>query len=377
MYTILIISFSDIGNDPRVSRQIKSLVEYYPLTVAGRGSFDNNKITFVPIIPRERTISDKIRGAWLLKTNQFAKYYWGLPDIRDASLKLGKKRFDLIIANDVETLPLALNISPGARVLLDAHEYAPKEFEDRWVWSFFTQEYTTSFFCREHLPRVHSMMTVCDGIAEEYARNFPIPKPFVVLNAPRLQHLEPQACGERIRLIHHGKAIPSRKLELMIDMMDYLDDRFLLDIMLIEENTDYLNYLKKKATPYQRIRFIPSVPMQDITRYINMYDIGLFLLPPTNINYSYALPNKFFEFIQGRLAVAIGPSPEMAKYVRHYNLGVVSQDFSPKQLVYELNRLSIEQISQFKKNSHTASQELCFEKSERVLLEHIQKLLSS
>ena len=333
-------------------------------------------IDLINLIPRQRTTATKLRGAWLLKTHQFSRYYWNLPDVRDAVQKLGGKQFDLIIANDVETLPLALRIAAGSKVMLDAHEYSPQEFNDKWIWSFFSKEYTTSFLCQEHIPKVDSMMTVCEGIADEYSRQFNIPKPFVIVSSPYFQALEPQLCKDTIRLIHHGAAIPSRKLELMIDMMNYLDDRFLLDIMLIEKNPDYLNYLKKKAMPYQRIRFIPSVPMQDITRFINIYDIGLFLLPPTNINYSYALPNKFFEFIQGRLAIAIGPSPEMARYVRKYNLGVVSQDFSPKRLAYELNLLSIEQINQFKKNSHMAAQELCFEKSEQVLLEHIQELLS-
>jgi hypothetical protein len=162
----------------------------------------------------------------------------------------------------------------------------------------------------------------------------------------------------------------------MIDMMKYLDDRFLLDIMLIEKNSEYLRLLKKKAAPNQRIKFIPPVAMSDISRTINTYDIGLFLLPPTNINYSYALPNKFFEFIQARLAVAIGPSPEMEMYVKQYNCGVVSCNFTPYQLAIELNRLTNDQIDQFKMNSHKAAQELCFETSEQIFLKNVQELLT-
>jgi hypothetical protein len=374
---ILIISFSDIADDPRVSRQIAALARRHTLTVVGRAGSAISGIDFIPIIPRNRNIASKIRGAWLLKTNQFAKYYWGLPDIRDALQKLGKMNFDLIIANDVETLPLACTIADGTKVLLDAHEYAPQEFEDRWVWSFFSQKYTYSFLCQNYLPLLDAMMTVCEGIAGEYIRNFTIPKPFVVLNTPFFQHLEPNPCREYIRLIHHGKAIPSRKLELMIDMMEYLDDRFLLDIMLIENNSEYLRFLKKRAAPNQRIKFIPPIAMSDISRTINTYDIGLFLLPPTNINYSYALPNKFFEFIQARLAVAIGPSPEMEKYVKQYNCGVVSCDFTPYQLAIELNRLTNDQIDQFKQNAHKAAQELCFETSEQILLKNVQELLTT
>jgi hypothetical protein len=376
MAHILIITLSDIRNDPRVSRQIISLSHHHTLSVAGRGGYDFSGIHFIPIISRERTLTQKVQGAWLLKTNQFAKYYWGLPDIKDALQKLNKIKFDLILANDVETLPLALEVAAGAKIMLDAHEYSPQEFEDRWVWSFFSRKYVLSFLCKRHLQKLDGMMTVCKGLAEEYSRNFSIPEPFIVLNAPYRQELDPQPCREQIRMIHHGIAIPSRKLELMIDLMDNLEERFSLDIMLLEKNPEYLIQLKNKAAANKRIRFIPPVPMSDIPQNINQYDIGLFLLPPKNINYAYALPNKFFEFIQARLAVAIGPSPEMERYVRQYNCGIVSPDFTPEQMARELNKLTIDGINQYKQNADRAAQKLCFETSEQVLLKRIHTLLA-
>ena len=56
--------------------------------------------------------------------------------------------------------------------------------------------------------------------------------PQVVTNAPAYEDLAPQAVDPgRIRIIHHGAASPSRRIELMIDMMDHLDHRFHLDLM--------------------------------------------------------------------------------------------------------------------------------------------------
>lgn len=376
MKHILIITFSHIEDDPRVIRQIDVLRKYYTITVAGRTGSGIQGIEFIDLIPRKKRMLQKLVGALLLKTDRFDRYYWGLPDVKDALSKIQGRQFDLIIANDVETLPLALKISPGARILLDAHEYAPNEFEDRWVWSFFARKYIASFLCREHLPKIHAMMTVCDSIAGEYARNFNIPKPFVVLNTPYLQNLEPRPCTEQIRMIHHGKAIQSRKMGLMIEMMDYLDERFSLDFMVIGEDPRYLRALTKQASSNPRIRFRPPVPLQQIPGKLNEYDIGIFLLPPTNINYAHALPNKFFEFIQARLAVAIGPSPEMAKYIRNYNCGIVSRDFTAVQLARELNSLTAQDIDNFKMNAHKASYDLCFEASEKILLDNIESLLS-
>lgn len=377
MKKILIITFSHVDDDPRVRRQIEALRRQYAVTVAGRSGSGIQGVEAIHMVPRRKGLLQKVLGAFMLKTGRFDMYYRGLPDVKDILGKLKGRQFDLILANDVETLPLALKISKGAKILLDAHEYAPNEFEDRWMWSFFARDYTTSYLCREHLPRVHSMVTVCESIADEYARNFGIPKPQVVLNAPRLQDLKPRACVEPIRLIHHGKAIPSRRLELMIEMMDYLGERFTLDFMIIGEDGRYMQALEKKALANPRIRFRPPVPMPEIPSALNGYDVGVFLLPPANFNYAHALPNKFFEFIQARLAVAIGPSPEMARYVRDYGLGVVASDFSAQSLASVLSELTIKDIEAMKMNAHGAAQYLCFEKSEQVLLDSVSTLIDN
>jgi hypothetical protein len=374
---ILIISFSNIADDPRVSRQIAALAKNHTLTVAGRSGEKLEGIHFIPLIPRRKEIIEKILGVWLLKTGQFSKYYWSLPDVQDALQNISGKQFDLIIANDVETLPLALRIAKGSKVLLDAHEYSPCEYEEKWFWRFFSQRYTAAFLCQEHLSKIDAMMTVCEGIAKKYSQQFNIPQPFVIMNAPYYQNLQPKPCSEHISLIHHGTANSSRKLELMIEIMDYLDERFTLDLMLIEDDSLYLNYLKRKASNHPRIRFISPVKMKDIPINLNLYDIGMYLLPPVNLNSAFALPNKFFEFIQARLAVAIGPSLEMAKYVHKYDCGVVAPDFKPKILAAVLNRLNREQIDEFKQNSHAASKELCFETSEKIFLENIKRMLEN
>ena len=173
------------------------------------------------------------------------------------------------------------------------------------------------------------MVTVSEGIADRYAGEYGIPRPSVIMNAPYYQTLRPNPCGQKISIIHHGIAHSSRKIELMIEVMDHLDDRFCLDLMLVQDNQAYMDKLKRKAAPNPRIRFIPPVRMDEIPGKLNGYDLDVYILPPVNLNSALALPNKFFEFIQARLAVAIGPSPEMETYVKQYNCGVVSRDFTP------------------------------------------------
>ena len=91
---------------------------------------------------------------------------------------------------------------------------------------------------------------------------------------------------------------------------------------------------------------------------MNNYDIGFFSLTPKLENYRYALPNKLFEFIQARLAIAIWPSVEMKKIVDKYDLGLVSKDYDVEELANMLNALTVSDIDNFKLNSHKAAEYL-------------------
>jgi hypothetical protein len=103
------------------------------------------------------------------------------------------------------------------------------------------------------------------------------------------------------------------------------------------------------------VRLRDPVPMPELTRLCNRYDMGLYLLPPTGFNTRHMLPNKFFEFIQARIGVAIGPSAEMAPIAGQHGLGVIAEDFTPRTLAEKLNALTAEDVMRFKRNADAAA----------------------
>lgn len=372
--TVLILAFSNLEIDPRVRRQIDFLKEDYRVIAAGYQDPKLPNVSFIDIQPNAKNFASKLIGALRLLSGFFEDQYWKHPNTLAALRKLAIIPADIIIANDIETLPLALKIAKGTKVIFDAHEYAPREFEDNFIWKIFFQNYKT-YLCRNYMPQAHATMTVAAGIAREYQQQFGV-HPQVITNAPNLVKLDPTpAKSDTIRMVSHGLALPSRKLESMIEMFGYLDPRFSLDLILIPTDLSYLNKLKHLAKKYPAIRFPPPLTIQTIIRSLNSYDVGLFLLPPSNFNYTHTLPNKLFEFIQARLAVAIGPSPEMAAIVKKYQCGVVADDFSPKTLANALMQLNTSAIDSFKRNSHHTANELCAENNRNLFLNIIEKAL--
>jgi hypothetical protein len=371
MKRILILAFSDLRHDARVSRQVNFLKDHYQLSVVCFDAFETPGVEIIKTKRVKPGLIQKMIGSVTLLLRAYEFSYKLIYENAQLRKTLESREFDLIIANDIESLPLAFHLKRKEKILFDAHEYAPRHFEDKLVWRIFFQGFN-QYLCEKYLPQVDAMTTVGDGLAREYQKHFPV-KPIVLTNANYYAELKPVPVGNKIKLIHHGGANPSRKLELMIEMMDDLDDRFTLDLMLItpsianKATRSYLDTLKNLIKNNPRVRILPPKKSHEIVDFIHQYDVGVFLIPPINFNYENTLPNKLFDFIQARLAIAIGPTPEMARLVNQFDLGVVSKTFTSKSLAESIQALTPEKINHHKSQSDKAAKELSAEKNKEIL----------
>jgi hypothetical protein len=373
---ILVLCFSDLPKDPRVSRQIAFLSKHFRVTAAGYADPQVEGVEFVPVEMPFWSRAGKFDAATMIKLGLYERGYWSSRSVKSASRSLAGRSFDLIVANDINTLPLALRLRQTARILFDAHEYSPREFEESRKWRFFLRAYN-EHLCRTCIPSVDAMTTVCEGLAEEYRRNYAV-NPIVILNTPPYANITPvRGAEDKIRVVHHGAAIPSRRLEQMLEMVPHLDERFCLDLMLVPSVPRYMDKLAALASRIPRTRLLAPVSQQQVVAALNQYDVGIYLLEPNNFNNLHSLPNKFFEFIQARLAIAIGPSPEMTRFVKQFDCGIVSETFDPLALASQINGLTSQKIDYFKQHSDVAAKTLCFEKATDLLLDVITRTLAA
>ncbi|HEX8038520.1 MAG TPA: hypothetical protein VF490_05195 [Chryseosolibacter sp.] len=379
MKNVLVLVFSNLKHDARVGRQVSWLKTNHRVTVI---CFDSENIPGVNIVRiRQTKLSFQRKGvlAAALLLRRFNLAFRIFHDYEPVIQNFQNTQYDLVVANDIDTLPLAFRMK-SSKVLFDAHEYAPRHFENNRIWRLFFQPFYLAL-CRKYIPKVDAMLTVGEGLAREYERSFGI-RPFIITNATRYHEIEPsEVKAGRIRLIHHGIANESRRLELMIELMKHLDERFTLDLILMtsdyasRKTKRYIQELKNKIAAIPRIKVLPPVQSHQVVEAINGYDIGVFLIPPVNFNYANTLPNKLFDFIQARLGVAIGPTPEMAAIVSRFSNGVVSENFQPTALAQKLNNLKQEEVIRFKRQSTLAARELNAEKNEVTFNSVVNKLM--
>ncbi|MCX7521049.1 hypothetical protein OSC27_02020 [Microbacterium sp. STN6] len=286
--------------------------------------------------------------------------------------------YDLLLANDMELLPWATSVAPRlvkpaphGRFHLDLHEFAPSQATG-WLWKLLFRRYQRWSIPFIGSAAISSRSTVAPGIGRLYEDYFGIPPLSIVRSSPAYVDLEPSpADPEHIRLLHHGKADLDRNPQLLFDTMKLLDDRFTLTMMLIG-SPRVIAKLRKLAEPLgSRVSFVPPVAVTEVAVAVNPYDLELIFFPPTTLNLKHALPNKFFESVQGRLGIVVGDSPEMVDLINEYHLGIVVPAWTAEALAGALRRLTAERVAGYKAAADRAAQPLSAEAEARRFLEAI------
>lgn len=369
--TVLVLSFSPIRRDARVLKQVRLLEKDYRVITCGYEEAPSDDAEHIEI-PADARV-DNPYGRFV-SLRQYSLAYWRLAGVQRAREALAGRHFDVIIANDVHAVPLALALQPRNGVLADLHEYWPRLHEENPAWMRWISPYYR-WMCRKYVRRADAVTTVSEGLAEEYRREFGF-MPEVVTNATPFADLQPSPVGSPFRLVHSGAGLRNRDLGLMIDAVTKADADVTLDLYLTPNHPDYLEELRRQAEETGRVRLRDAVPYDRLIATLNDYDVGIFVLPPVNFSYAHALPNKFFDFVQARLGVILGPSPELGPYVQEHGLGKVTGGWDADALAAAIEELTPGNVREFKGNAAQAARILSAEEAVGPWSRAVQRLVA-
>ena len=379
--SIVVLSFSPIARDPRVLRQVRLFSRLGDVTTVGYGPAPQGVVRHVEIPPDVvpwRT--ERFVAPLLLWTRQFRRLYFGSPRIQFVQNAIARGSVDVVVANDELAVPVALSLAPRGGVHADLHEYSPSQGSDRLEWRLRVAPFMR-WACRA-VRRADSATTVAPGISREYLRRFGFDSAVVPNAAPFRPDLSPVEPGSPLRLVHIGIAERARKLEIMIDAVARVEGErpgtVVLDVILAPGQADYIAELTERGTRIAPgvVRVLPPVPFDEMVSTLSGYDVGLFISPPVTFNLAHALPNKFFEYVQARLAVIVGPSPEMAPIVETYGFGIVASAFDAEATAAAIASLTHTDVVRYKQASHAHAQELSAEELSKPWLDAVQSLIA-
>lgn len=367
---VLVLAFSPLRSDARVLRQVRLLLaQGYRVSTLGYGEPPDGVEEHLRI-PDDVVSWHKDRR--LLVLRRFAAAYWTSPVVRAATgLLQGREgHHDVVLADDIDTLPLALSLAPRGGVHADLHEYHSRQREELLRWRLFVAPYYR-WLVRTWGPRADSVTTVGQRLAQQYEQEFAL-RCGVVYNAPERVDLPVGQVGDPVRIVHAGHATPGR-LGTVLAAMELVTSGATLDLYLVQGG-GYAAQLAERYAAHPRVRVHEGVPPEELVRTLNGYDVGIHVLPPVSFNQRYAMPNKLFDYVQARLGVLIGPSPEMAGLVEEHDLGWVSEDFTPQAVARTIDALTGPEVRRAKAASDVAARVLCAQEQVEGWAEPIARL---
>ena len=372
---ILIITPNPLHNGPRLIREIDALKFDYDITAIGASPPHDPTIDFIPYQTVNFGLLDRLIRKFY---NHILKkpYFKCLPiALKRIHKVLDDLNPDIVIVHNPIHLPYFFSYKQKKiKIVYNAHEYHPLEFEHNPKWLRLQGQVYHKLY-QNYLHKCDLVINVCDGIAAKCKEVFNvdslvIPNAALYFNGTFREKFD----ANPVRFIHHGGTNSDRKIEVMIEAFRELGAGYELDLMLVNNQKEYYSFLQKEVQQTLNVRLINPVAFNDIIPLLTSYHAGVYVLPPVSFNNTFALPNKFFEFIQARIPVVTGPSIEMKKIIEKYNIGVVTKDFTSMALVESIRNLSTEQMKIYQQNTDIAAKELSAESYQNIFKKAIDAI---
>lgn len=380
----LVVSYSDILSDPRVRRQIDWLAaDGYVVDTLGRNAEKSPNVRrhFQFSALQRRWTNTKLgyllTGRLLPKKLAFKlRTLETVPTPVLSALSRGE--YSLLVLNELNLLPLVSfekiigKKSDGMHVHVDLHErHRPDRVRDTVGGRISGPLYRWTYRHIGH-PRIDSRTVVNTQIGDIYEREFGVPNLVPVRNIPFYQDLSPTPVDpDHIKMVFHGLPSGERGFKQILEALEHLPPTFSMDFMITPAPRTHA-WLREQIAQHpaaDRIKIVSPAPMDEIPQWINQYDLEIIYYSKGKENLKFALPNKFFEAIQGRLGLVVADGSAMAPAVRKWGNGVVVPGHDGKLLADALGNLTADDVAGFKDASDSVARRINAEAEGAVFLQ--------
>lgn len=286
--------------------------------------------------------------------------------------------FDLLIANDLDTLPANFLVARFRKksLVYDSHEYfteVPELIHRPKVQKFWERIEALI------LPKLKYAYTVSPSIAQAYEQNYGLSMR-VVRNFPRLKEAEklPSTPKEKV-VIYQGALNVSRGLEELIRAFNF---SILKDIKLwlfgsgdIEAE---LKALSRELELTDQVVFFGRKAARELKEYTQRASIGVSLEHPEGLSYQYAIPNKIFDYIHAGTAVLYSPLKEVEYLLDGRGVGQKLRSHEPKLISEQIREMmDSDELSQWQLNAKANAKNFSWQNEEVELIKIVKDALSN
>lgn len=205
------------------------------------------------------------------------------------------------------------------------------------------------------------IVTVSDYLAEQYQQEFTLSKkPAVIYNAPTSCAAQSTPAHKPLRVLFLGNIQQERNVEYLVRAVADTPEAE-LTFLGRGNYQQSLEELARDLGMSERIFFKNPVPYEEIAGAASQFDVGVVCHKTYNRQMEGALPNKFFEYLAGGLAV-VAPHTESFKRIENFeSFGVFIDTDDIASLSSVLSRMAQnpEEVSTRKRAALAEAQKYC------------------
>jgi glycosyltransferase involved in cell wall biosynthesis len=376
-----------IKNDYRVIKVIGTLSATYEIHLFYiNGDASEDKVLFnhnVTLTSVEHTAS-----LWV-KVIRHSLFCYEFNFFKKLVLSSGEN-FDFIWANDLPTLYPAYKSAKDLRCKLvyDSHEIFTETINQ-----FFPRHSTglkkvlfqkMISFMRKHglrmehkiFPSVDKFLTVNESLLRHFMERNTVKEGLVIMNLPtqnQTKEIMPIDYKEKFKWdssavisIYQGQLNEGRGLHLLFEAIQLLPHQFKLVVVGNGSLGDALQEWAVKQKLTERIKFIETVELSELSAFTSGADLGINLLERFNLSKEYASPNKLFEYIHSEIPVVASDTIENQRVFDTYAIGQLTGN-QPEKIAAAIQEVSKRKKTAFRRALLLAKSHYQWENQEEML----------
>lgn len=368
---VLMLVVSDLRIDPRVEREARALAAggYEVTVIAPDPTLGADPAFTVDWGPGVHIRSIAADAAFYLMERP--GYRGGL--MFDAALAIARELKPFAIhAHDLNTCLVGLAVArqTGAHLVADFHEWTSENVH--WdnaaqSWTPYEGEWKAELqgLERRVMREASAVITVCDSIAEALeeelgggegearqveacqveARKIEVIRNIPALSAQPTKEYPPLKAQlglpeSQFLLLWQGGTGPTRLIEPIIAALEFAPACvFAIRGPSLDLFGDGYRAIADKAGAGDRLILLDPVTSRDVVAAARGADAGVWTLPRLCRNFTYALPNKIFEYTASNLALLVADYPEARRMVETHRIGLAFDPYDPRSIAAAINRL--------------------------------------
>jgi len=355
---IVVSVSSDLSTDQRVQKVCNTLAtNNFEVLVLGRQ---------LPHSPKFGSLnySHKRFRLWF---NKGALFYANLNVCLFFTLLFSKS--NILYANDLDTLLANYLVSKlrSKPLVYDSHEYFTQvpELVNRpsvqRIWERIEKAI---------LPKLKHCITVTEQIAKVYKKKYNTH--FAVMrNFPLLQ--DQQLEEKENFIVYQGALNVGRGLEELIAAMPFVNAK--LWIAGAGDIEDQLRQKVQDSNLSDKVIFLGRLDPIELRGYTQKAKLGMSIEHKMGLNYTYALPNKIFDYIHCETPVLYADLIEVKKVLHGAAIGEELESYESKVLAQQINHmLESANYKGWQQNCLKLRKELNWQQEEKVLFKMMDQL---